>query len=323
MNQNLGPTPALTDKAAFLRSLAPLFPDVSDTEARLQAIERDLPEREDHRQRHFRAAEEIYFPLWQVLGPAYAATLATPFGSDAARLQVHVEDWPTTLEMQQSRLHGLLEQSRLRQAWRDYAGLLDLAYYRATNRAQQDADQAACRSSYKPLREVPLYMGLMRMACQQLVCLPKAQWQALSNPSLPYLPQQVDETTVERLATRVARVFNTPPLVNVDLLKECGGWDGPVVWTVSSDNLTQPMSGHGMRDCCEVEGWRGDTQPMPADAVAPHWRYEGFYGQLRVTLENGDDWIVAVLAPIHFLRRLSYSVEWFKRFGAPDPQLNS
>lgn len=306
-------------KAAFLQSIAPLFPDVSDTEARLQAIERALPDREAHRQRYFRAAEDIYFPLWQALGPAYAATLATPFGADTTRLLVRVEDWPTDLEAHQGRLQFLLEKSRLRQAWRGYARWLYEFYLRTNDGAQKDQAQAICRSSYKPLREIPMYMGLMRVACQQLVCLPLAQWQALSDPSLPYLPEQVDENTVERLATRVARVFNAPPLVHVDLLKACGGWDDPVVWTVSSSNLTQPLSQHGMRDRCEEDGWRGDIRAMPTDAVAPHWRYEGFYGQLRVTLENGDEWIVAVLAPIHFLRWLSYSVEWYKRFEAPPP----
>lgn len=52
------------------------------------------------------------------------------------------------------------------------------------------------------------------------------------------------------------------------------------------------------------------------EKLAPHWRCEGFYGQIRVTLEGGEDWYVTVLAPMHFLRRLAYYGEWFRRENA-------
>lgn len=87
------------------------------------------------------------------------------------------------------------------------------------------------------------------------------------------------------------------------------------MWSTNAGQLTGEIDCHGMRDRCE-HGWKGDTQPLPQDAVAPNWRFEGFCGHLRVTLESGDDWVVTVLALVHFVRRLAYSVQWYRRFEA-------
>jgi hypothetical protein len=313
MAEQEGPSAsATTDKAQFLRSLAPLFPDVRSTETCLQAIEAAQPGDEHWMLRHMRAVEDIYFPLWQAMAPAYVATLAAPFGADAASLRVSVKSWPATVAAQQQSLHFLLTQSRLRQSWRDYARWFVDDHCKTNDQAAKAAAEAVFRQSSAPLREIPLYMGYMRVACQQLVCLPLHEWQALHDGKQTFTPQAVDSAVVERLATRVAEVFNSPPLVDVELLRDAKPWDEPVVWTTNAGQLTGEMDCHGMRDRCE-HGWRGEEVPQPPDAPAPHWRYEGFCGHLCVTLENGHEWIVAVLAPVHFLRRLAYSVSWYQR----------
>lgn len=311
------------DKSALLRALAPLFPDVSDTERRLQALAADFRdhtggggEGEDWQRLHYLAAEAIYLPLWRALAPAYVAALSTPCGDDSEHLQVEVETWPDTVEEHQQHLKALLEQSRLCQAWRDYARFFDADHASASDAEEQDAAEQRFRRSNAPLREIPLYQSSMRVSCQQLVCLPVAQWQALHDPSLQYEPASVDAQVVVQLATRIAQVFNAPPFVDADLLRESCGWSEPVVWAASPGQLTEPTNSHGIRDRC-AHGWRGDFQPMADDAVAPHWRYEGFFGRLRVTRENGEDWTVAVLAPLHFVQRMAHSVEWYRQF-APD-----
>lgn len=317
MAEHEGPSVSATiDKAQFLRRLAPLFPDVHDTEARLQAIEAALPGDEHWMLRHMRAVEGIYFPLWQAMAPAYVATLAAPFGADAANLTVCVESWSATVAEQQQSLHFLLAQSRLRQSWRDYAHWFVDDYCKTNDQAAKAAAEQVFRQSSAPLREIPLYMGYMRLSCQQLVCLPLHEWQALHDEKQSFAPPQaVDTAVVERLATRVAQVFNSPPLVDVELLRDGQAWDEPVVWTTNAGQLTGGMDCHGMRDRWE-HGWRGEEQPLPPDAPAPHWRYEGFCGHLRVTLESGQEWVVSVLAPAHFVRRLAYSVEWYGRAQA-------
>ena len=299
-------------KATLLRAIGRLFPDVSNTEALLRAIQVELPEGEDGQHRRFRVAEEIYLPLWKALAPVYAATLAAPLGQDSAHLATSIEHWPATVADQQVALQQLLEGSQLRQGWRDYARWFGDVYLHINDTSQKEAAEKACRASYAPLREVPLYMPSMRVSCQQLVCLPLAQWQAMQEPGAGYQPAQVDQATVERLATRVAQVFNAPPLVDMEILQDSFSWSEAVVWKTSSANLTVPMSGHGMRDRWEI-GWRGDCQALPDDAVAQHWRYEGFFGQIGVMLESGEKWIVTVLAPLHFMARLANYSERFLR----------
>jgi hypothetical protein len=299
-------------KAALLLSLAHLFPDVSDTEARLQALSAASPEGERWEHVHFRAAEEIYLPLWRALAPAYAATLASSFGGDSESLVTRINEWPATVADHQVALQSLLERSKLREGWRTYAHWFNEEFLSTNNAEQKKIAEVACRNSYVPLREIPLYQSSMRVACQQLVCLPLAQWEALHDSSTTYDPERIDPLIVDRLATRVAQVFNAPPLVDVDQLVDSGGWNEAVVWNTSSGNLTVPNSSHGMRDRWE-HGWRGECTPLPADAVAPHWRYEGFFGRISVTLESGEDWVVELLAPLHFLRRLAYYPEWYRR----------
>ena len=175
---------------------------------------------------------------------------------------------------------------------------------------------------------MPLYLSSIRASCQQLVCLPVDQWQVLHTHSAHantdadadadadqttaqvYRPHTVHTPTVDRLAQRLALVFNAPPCVDVALLQENPGWQEPVIWDTDAGTLTNPNSCHGMRDRWE-HGWQGEVVPLPDDAVRPEWRYEGFYGQLRVTLEDSTPWLVTVLAPLHFVRHLVKSAQWY------------
>lgn len=308
--------PAPTDKAAWLRTLAPLFPDVSGTEARLQALQPIYPAEYQWQHRHFVAAQTICLPLWQALAPAYVATLAQTFGDDATPLAVRVVHWPETVAEHQQALHRLLAESRLRDGWHTYARWFDEVHCRLNDPRQKQAAEQAFRQTSVPLREIPLYQSFIRASCQQLVCLPVDQWHALHQrtPDSPsdYCPQDVDAATVDRLATRMAQVFNSPPLVDVALLQDNPSWHEPVVWPTNAGQLTGKIDCHGMHDRCE-HSWRGETEPLPPDAAYSEWRYEGFYGQLQVTLETGAEWLVTVLAPQHFVRRLAHSVAWFRR----------
>ncbi|HRK37432.1 MAG TPA: hypothetical protein PK347_03515 [Burkholderiaceae bacterium] len=314
-----------SNKAAFLQSIAPLFPNMGSTAAHLQALEARFPDDADWHpghakpwlQRYFVAAETLYLPIWSALAPVYAAALAQSVGPDHAPLAVQVEHWPATLAGQQQALHRLLHTSRLRQAWRAYMQCFGAAQ---PDPAAKERAQQLARESSAPLREVPLHLSSIRASCQQLVCLPVDQWQALHTQSADadadkattqvYRPHTVHTPTVDRLAQRVAQVFNAPPCVDVALLQETPGWQEPVIWDTDAGTLTNPNSCHGMRDRWE-HGWQGEVVPLPSDAVHPEWRYEGFYGQLRVTLEDGTPWLVTVLAPLHFVRHLANSAQWY------------
>ena len=201
------------NKAAWLRTLAPLFPDVSDTEARLQALQTLYPAEHQWQPRHFVAAQSIYRPLWQALAPAYVATLAQTFGDDAAPLAVRVVHWPETVAEHQQALHRLMAESRLRDGWHAYARWFEEVHCHINDPLQKQAAERAFRQTSVPLREIPLYQSFIRASCQQLVCLPVDQWQALHQrtPNSPsgYRPQDVNAATVNRLA----QVLNSAPLV--------------------------------------------------------------------------------------------------------------
>lgn len=258
---------------------------------RLQALEAEMPGPALWQQRYFAAAERIYFALWQALAPVYAAAL-----------HAQVIGWPDTIAAQQAALHQLLEISPLRHAWRDYAA-------NCAPGGGDDADWQALeqrlRDSASPLREIPLYQGFMRVSCQQLVCLPEPEWLHLQQADGRYAPAAVDAGTVDQLACQVARVFNAPAwTVHAD--DDANGVREPVVWNTSLGGLTTPINSHGMRDRWEQEAGRGTVVQPPTGMVAPHWRYEGFYGQLRVVLADGAVWRVVVLAPLHCVRRLAF-----------------
>lgn len=271
--------------------MAPRFPAASVVERRLHALETQWPGPEHWQQRHFAAAERIYLALWQALAPVYAAAL-----------HAEVLDWPRSVAAQQAALHCLLETSHLRQAWRSYSAS-QAAGRHALAEPTDEAWHQALRDSAIPMREIPLYQGFLRVSCQQMVCLPESVWQSLHGPADAYRPQAVDAATVDRFAVRLARVFNRPAWAVMD--GEPSGFPSePVVWPVHAPGLTTPMSGHGMRDRQTQESSAGPTVHTQ-DLVAPEWRYEGFYGALRLVDASAMPWRLVVLAPLHFVRRLA------------------
>lgn len=314
-----------TDKAAFLRAMAPLFPDMCEFADRLQAIESTRLAADDWggaMARHYEVAEGILFPLWKRLAPAFSAALAAPFHGDPGTLETCVEDWPVSVAAQQSSLHQLLAESKLRQAWRGYCGWLSTqrALYTDGQRRVLAEIEREMREANAPLREIPLYHAIYRDSCLQLVCMPVAMWRCLC-ANEKYEPQRIDPRTVDRLSWRVAQVFNAPPVTDESLWAESPSWREAIVWGQSAEGLTTPIECHGIRDRLEDVGGRPAGVPVKTEpATCPEWRYEGFCGQVRVTLESGEDWSVTVLAPLHFLRHL---VRRVTQPGCSDPPQRS
>lgn len=246
-----------------------------------------------------RSADAL-LPYWQRLAWVYGLALAMPDGDDAHWLPVAIDDWPNDMPGQQQALQALLADGPLRAAQRRTQDeLATLQGHTGDAAARLDALYAAERAAARPLAEIPLYAGYLRLSCQQLVCLPQTAQQALADPRLPYAPEAVDAAVVERLARRIARVFNAPPLQAPADLAQTPCRETPIVWRTSLAGLCERRNSHGMADrwCDEA----GQLRP-PADL--PEWRFDGFCGRLRVTLENGENWVVTVLAPGHFVAAL-------------------
>lgn len=305
-------------KVALLKQIQPYFPN----DPKLPS----LPECWDDLAAITRCEREQYvaymLPYWQGLAGAYQQALATPFGNDSATLVTQVEDWPESFSAQQKGLYELLQTSKLRMAWRSYCEwtAVQRAYFTDGQRKvlaelEREHAEGSC-----PLAEIPLYQGWMRTSCQQLICIPVSVWRSMYSSESRYEPAQIDRATVERLATRVARVFNTPPLGPMEFLKESPGWSEAVVWSTSQRGLTSTIDIHGMTDREKDEdGW---SKNVSDQMMFPEWRYKGFGGQIRVTLENGTPWFVTVLAPTHFVRRLMIYAQWFERVSAAEAPLN-
>lgn len=245
---------------------------------------------------------DFYLPYWQQLSPAYVAALAGPHTDDPFLLEVSVEDWPETFEAQQTSLYQLLEISKLRQAWRSQANwqIKQRPYMTDGQRFVLTELEREHREGSTPLAEIPLYDGFIRNSGQQLICLPLAEWSAMYSDSASYEPGKVDKTVVSRLAHRIARVFNAPPQ-SPEQLAQVPSQHGNIVWNCSLCGLTGSIDSHGMSDRLFDDYGR----PIERDPeMVPTWRFDGFCGQLRVTLEDGSQWYVTVLAPAHFIGNL-------------------
>jgi hypothetical protein len=240
--------------------------------------------------------------FWQGLAAVYVAALQEPDDTDQpAPLQVVVESWPEGEAAQQAALTVLLAESSLCSAWDEQQRFYHLPHsgYSEQRRAEEEVLEQAHVIGSRPLAEIPLYYGWGRSSCQQLVCLPLPQWQALFDSTAHYEPASVDRRTVERLATRIARAFNVPPQDHEQLLDALAFI--PTVWKISLRGLTDSLDSHGMSDICTgavQQAKEGEFVPMSER------RYLGYYGCLRVTLENGEVWMVAVLGPRHFVSDL-------------------
>lgn len=231
---------------------------------------------------------------WRQLAPVYVAALREPDAEGEAPSSVSIEDWPTDISGQQAALTALLTDSKLCAPWREQ----QRGYARWTKLGTEDGaerddrlEQAHVTGS-RPLAEIPVYEDWIRCSCQQLVCLPESQWQALFDADAHYDPAEVCADTVNRLATRIARAFNFPPQAPSDVCFRAA--DSPVVWDTSLRGLTCRIDNHGMGDRL-AHALHGDT------STGDEPRYSGFYGRLRVTLPDGDIWTVVVLGPRHFV----------------------
>lgn len=272
-------------------------------EAHLQAIDMEMPGSEFWQHRYFAAAERIYLPLWQAMGPIYLHALTAPTAEETQIPEVQIVRWPGSIEDHQSALNQLLNASHLRRPWRDFS-----EHYDADPKNSSDlvALEHNLRISAAALREIPIYQGDMRVSCQQMVCMPDSVWQAIHKLDATYLPAPIDCAVVDDLAQRVARIFNVPigksftELISREL-------SDTVVWNTSPAGLTSPINSHGIRDRWESEWHCSAKQPEISELVAQHWRYEGFYGELEVVHSSGEPWRVAILAPLHFVRRLAMS----------------
>lgn len=247
-----------------------------------------------------RSADAL-LPYWQRLAWVYGLALAMPDADDAGWLAVEIEDWPADMAAQQATLQALLADGPLRAAMRrTQAGLDTLAGDGDAGQAQQAALYEAERTAARPLAEIPLYAGYLRVSCQQLLCLPHADDRALADPQLPYAPEAVDTDTVARLARRIARLFNAPPVQAPADLALVPSRAAPIVWPTSLAGLCERRASHGMAD-----RWCDDQGRIRPPSDLPAWRFDGFCGRLRVTLENGENWVLTVLAPGHFVSTLS------------------
>ena len=286
--------------AELVQRLAPVFPYPDAVPRQNLQIEEDWAKREAQRRQWM---ETICLPYWQRLAPAYAAALAEPWGQDSGRLKVVVEDWPEDFDSQQQALTQLLVTSKLCQSWRSFAQwqLAQRTYFTDGMRRVSDALQQEHRECARPLAEIPLYWGFIRASCQQLICLPVAQQQALYDDNARYDPATVDEATASRLAHRVARLFNAPPTLPSSEWAQTPSRNGSIIWATSPGNLTGSIDSHGMTDRLLDDYGRPHPTNYHGEGNTPTWRFDGFCGQLRVTLESGEDWYVTVLAPSHFV----------------------
>lgn len=224
------------------------------------------------------AAEPLDY--WRQLAPVYLAALNEACADDALVVQAEVEAWPQTEAEHQAALTALLTTGRLRQAWR----ALKAGYTASGGNERWEMVEIIHMLHSRPLAEIPSYAGYCRTTCHQLVCLPLAEWRALDNPALAYRPSAADKAVVAALATRVAHAFNVPPQ-ETGQVRDCPGFNRPIVWSAGLGLLTEPLNCHGI-------------------AVKEDGRFDGYCGVLRLVLNTGEEWRMAVLAPGHFIRIL-------------------
>ena len=105
-------------------------------------------------------------------------------------------------------------------------------------------------------------------------------------------------------AKRIAQVFNAPPLAPLHFLQEAGSWSEALVYEGKLNRFGDRLQDEYCR------------RRIDADTLTfPEWRYQIFLGTIRVTLEDGSLWRVAILAPNYFIWRLMYYSEWYTRNG--------
>ncbi len=253
--------------------------------------------------------ETLLLPFWQGMGPVYAAILADN-GSDGLALACTIEDWPESFDAQQHALVRLIDESKLRLAWRSLAQ--QMPHFTDGQQTVSAALEKELSDSACPMHEIPFYSQALRISCQQVICMPVSQWDAMFSQSACYEPASVDRVVVKKLATRIARVLNAPfdpPYKPPEYGNDpdhpwAGRFSGtpehtapeqPVVCEANPRSLTT-------EHCIEDRLFDEYLRPIEhkPDQI-PSWRFDGFYGQLRVTGIGDEPWYVTVLAPAHFV----------------------
>ncbi|MDP1613220.1 MAG: hypothetical protein Q8M11_19355 [Sulfuritalea sp.] len=297
----------------------PLFPDPGPP---LPAFTADdtatFADWEAHRRQGF----EQLLGFWGKLSMTYAAILSAEYegaAHDGLKLTATIEDWPSTFDAQQRALTGLMDESKLRLAWRSMVGwqLTQRTYFTDGQRAVSTALEREHADSARPMREIPLYWHGLRTACQQVICMPVRMWDAMFADSAHYEPGSVDGAVVDRLATRMAAALNAPfaPSGSTTPASHYGSdhpWPrrsddltapvAPIVWHTDPRSLLCQIDGHGMQDRLFDDYLR----PLECEpGRMPTWRFDGFCGRLRVAGIGDEPWYVTVLASAHFVRTLS------------------
>lgn len=260
--------------------------------------------------------------FWHGMAQIYAAILSGP-GEDQADdglvLTATVEDWPQTFDGQQHALGGLMDWSKLRLAWRSLAGwqLAQMTPFTEGQRKVKAALEQEYADSARPMREIPLYRGIVRTACQQVICMPVPQWEAMFSGDAHYEPDRIDQTIIDKVARRLARAFNAPCAMPSQVAADGESnperpWAGqndrsaalsqPVVWNTDPRALLTAIDGHGINDRLFDEYLR-PIEHKP-DQI-PTWRFDGVCGQLRITGIGEEAWYATVLAPTHFVATLA------------------
>lgn len=287
---------------AFPRPVPPI-PDLTPDEKAAWSI------CEAHRRR---VMETTLLPFWQGMGEVYATILADNGAdneSDGLTLTCTVEDWPDSFDAQQCALVRLIDESKLRLAWRNLAR--QMAHPTVEEQTATDALEKEFADSARPLREIPLGWNDVRFTCQQVICMPVSQWDAMFSEEVNYQPMSIDESVVEKLATRIARALNDPfppkPQRAIDPTLPWAGGTFSVapkricVWNSTTARLIGSIGNHAMDDRL----FDNDLRPIEHEPDRiPTWRFYGFYGQLRVTGIGDEPWYVTVLAPANFVGNL-------------------
>jgi hypothetical protein len=211
-----------------------------------------------------------------------------------------------------------MDKSKLRQSWRSFAHWQTAQLSPITE--GQMAVSAALKKEHadnaRPMREIPLYSDEFRVSCQQVICMPVQQWDAMFAEDTYFEPTKIDEAIVEKLATRIARALNDPfaqkpqPCAIDPERPWAGGRfskapERLIVWDSNSGTLIGRIDSHGMSDRM-FDDFLRPIEHEP-DRI-PTWRFDGFCGQLRVTGIGDEPWYVTVLAPDHFVYTLTKMV---------------
>lgn len=115
-------------------------------------------------------------------------------------------------------------------------------------------------------------------------------------------PEKVE--LLRQVAKRIAQVFNAPPLAPLHFLQEADSWLEALVYEGKLNHFGDRLQDEYCR------------RRIDADTLTfPEWRYQSFLGTIRVPLEDGSLWRVAILAPSYFIWRLMYYSEWYTRNG--------